>query len=96
MKFIELKDLNAGDSLILAWKDDDNMWHPYNVIIRKYDPEIEFVDPDETDLSIPSREFHHVVKGYDINGNKIIELGVWNDVKSCQEWCNFENKIMNL
>lgn len=35
MKFIELKDLNQGDNIILAWRDDDNYWWPYNVIVRK-------------------------------------------------------------
>ena len=32
MKYIELKDFNAGDNIILAWRDDgyDKRYYPYN------------------------------------------------------------------
>lgn len=91
MKFVELKDLNQGDNIILAWRDDDYWW-PYNVIVRK-EKSIEFYDVDEQDLSISLREFFKLDKGKDIFDNQIFEVVVFDSVNECQDWCNFENSI---
>ena len=49
MKYIELKDFNAGDNIILAWRDDgyDKRYYPYNVIVHKYGPKIKLTDPND-------------------------------------------------
>ena len=96
MTYIELKDLNAGDSLILARKNDCvNQYYPFEVKVKK-DKHIVFEDLDEPDEIISYIEFHHIIKGFDINNNKIIEIGVFDSTEECQKWCDFENEIMNL
>ena len=34
-----------------------------------------------------------VIKGFDINSNKLIEIGLFDNIEECQKWCDFENKI---
>lgn len=92
MKYIELKDLDQGDNVILAWRDNDDYWWPYNVIVRK-EKDIEFYDVDEQDLPIPLTEFFKLNKGKDIFGNRVFEVAVFDSVDECQNWCDFENII---
>lgn len=95
MKYIELKDFNAGDNIILAWRDDgyDKRYYPYNVIVHKYGPKIELTEPDDDEEEIHYSEFFHSKKGTDIYGNLIIELAVFDSVKEAQRWCDRENKF---
>lgn len=96
MKYIELKDLTPGDDIILAWKDDYlNQYYPFNAKVRK-GTQIVFEDLDEPDEIISYVEFHHTIKGFDINNNMLIEVGVFDSLEECKGWCDFENKIMNL
>ncbi len=93
MKYIELKDLRPGQELILAWKDDYlNRYYPFNVKVEKGE-KIVFEDLTEPDEIISYIEFFHLVKGFDINGNIVIEMGVFDSLEECITWCNFENKI---
>lgn len=93
MKYIELKDLTPGQEIILAWKDDYlNQYYPFNVKVEK-GKKIVFEDLDEPDEIISYVEFHYLTKGFDLNNNKIIEIGVFDTVEECQKWCDFENKI---
>lgn len=93
MKYIELKDLRPGQKLILAWKDDYlNQYYPFKVKVKKSE-KIVFEDLDEPDEIISYVEFHHTIKGYDINNNKLIEIGIFDNIEECQKWCDFENKI---
>lgn len=93
MKYIELKDLLPGQELILAWKDDYlNQYYPFKVKVEKGE-KIVFEDLDEPDEIISYVEFFHLVKGFDINGNKVIEMGVFDSLDKCKRWCDFENKI---
>ena len=95
MKYIELKDFNAGDNIIIAWRDDgyDKRYYPYNVIVRKYGTKIKLTDPDDDEEEIHYSEFFHSKKGIDISGNLIIELAVFDSVKEAQIWCDRENKF---
>lgn len=93
MKYIELKDLLPGQKLILAWKDDYlNKYFPFKVKVKKYE-KIVFEDLNEPDEIISYIEFYHVIKGFDINSNKLIEIGLFDNIEECQKWCDFENKI---
>ena len=93
MKHNELKDLRPGQELILAWKDDYlNKYYPFKVKVEKGE-KIVFEDLDEPDEIISYVEFHHTIKGFDINNNKLIEIGVFDSIEECQKWCDFENKI---
>lgn len=93
MKFIELKDLNQGDNIILAWRDDHEYWWPYEVEVHK-EKGVEFYDVYEQDLSIPLREFFTLYK--DIFGNRIFEVVVFDSVDECQNYCNFENNMRHI
>ena len=67
MKYIELKDLRPGQELILAWKDDYlNQYYPFKVKVEK-GKKIVFEDLDEPDEIISYVEFHHAIKGFDID-----------------------------
>ena len=93
MKYIELKDLLPGQKLILAWKDDYlNQYCPFKVKVEKGE-KIVFEDLDEPDEIISYVEFHHTIKGFDINNNILIEMGVFDSIEECKKWCDFENKI---
>ena len=93
MKYIELKDLRQGQELILAWKDDyTQKYCPFNVKVKKGE-KIVFEDLEEPDEIISYVEFHHIIKGFDINNNILIEIGVFDSIEECQRWCDFENKI---
>lgn len=93
MKYIELKDLRPGQELILAFKDDYlNKYYPFKVKVEK-GKKIVFEDLEEPDEIISYIEFFHLVKGFDINNNKIVEMGVFDNIEECQKWCDFENKI---
>lgn len=93
MKYIELKDLRPGQEIILALKDDYlNQYYPFNVKVKK-GKQIVFEDLAEPDEIISYVEFFHVTKGFDINNNKIVEIGVFDTIEECQKWCDFENKI---
>ena len=93
MKYIELKDLRPGQELILAWKDSYlNQYYPFKVKVKK-DKKIVFEDLMEPDEIISYVEFHHTIKGFDINNNIVVEMGVFDNLKECQKWCDFENKI---
>lgn len=93
MKYIELKDLIPGQKLILALKDDYlKKYYPFKVKVKKGE-KIVFEDLDEPDEIISYIEFHHVIKGFDINNNILIEIGVFDNTEECQKWCDFENKI---
>lgn len=94
MKFKELKDINSGDNIILAWGGNgyDKTYYPYNVIVHKYGPKIELTEPDDEE-EIHYSEFFHSKKGTDINGNLIIELAVFDSVKEAADWCDRENNF---
>lgn len=95
MKYIELKDLRPGQELILAWKDDYlNQYYPFNVKVEK-GKKIVFEDLAEPDEIISYVEFHHTIKGFDINNNIVIEMGIFDNIEECQKWCDFENKIIS-
>ena len=95
MKYIELKDLRPGQELILAWKDDYlNQYYPFKVKVKKGE-KIVFEDLIESDEIISYVEFHHVIKGFDINNNILIEIGVFDSTEECKKWCDFENKIIS-
>lgn len=70
MKYVELKDFNAGDNIILAWRDNgyDKRYYPYNVIVHKYGPKIKLTEPDNDEEEIHYSEFFHSKKGTDISG----------------------------
>lgn len=93
MKYIELKDLRPGQELILAWNDNYlKKYYSFKVKVEKCE-KIVFEDLEEPDEIISYVEFHHVIKGFDINNNKIIEIGVFDNIEECKRWCDFENKI---
>ena len=95
MKYIEIKDLTPGDNIILAWADGYlHQYYPFKVKVEKGE-KIVFEDLDEPDEIISYVEFHHTIKGFDINGNKIIEIGVFDNMEECKKWCDFENKIIS-
>ena len=96
MKYIELKDLTPGDNLILAFKDlgYNNKYYPFEVKVEK-GINIIFIDIEEPDEIISYHEFHHLKKGIDINGNTVIELGVFDNMDECKKWCDFENKLID-
>ena len=93
MKYIELKGLRPGQELILAWKDDVmQRYYPFNVKVEK-GKQIVFEDLTEPDEIISYVEFHHTIKGFDINNKILIEIGVFDSLEECQRWCDFENKV---
>ena len=93
MKYIELKDLIPGQELILAFKDDYlKKYYPCNVKVKKCE-KIVFEDIFEPYDRISYVEFFHSIKGFDINNNILIEMGVFNNTEECQKWCDFEIKI---
>ena len=91
MKYIELKDLEQGANIVLAWKDDEGKWWPHEVEVHK-EKGIKFYDIDKC-IPIPLMEFFKSFKGMDKYQNKIFEVAVFDSINECQNWCDRENKF---
>ena len=83
MEYRNIKNFKNNENIILAWKDDNGMWWPYNVITVKNNKTVEFVDPDER-ISIPYREFKH-------SHDEGLFIMVFKSVNECQNWCDSQN-----
>ena len=83
MEYKNIKKFKNDENIILAWKDDEKTWHPYNVITIKNNNKVEFVDPDER-ISIPYKEFKHL-------HDEGLFIMVFESVDECQNWCNTQN-----
>lgn len=83
MEYKNIKKFKNNENIILAWKDDEERWNPYNVITIKNNDKVEFVDPDER-ISIPYKEFKHLQ-------DKDLFIIVFESVDECQNWCNAQN-----
>lgn len=95
MKCVEFRELEAGKDIILAWRDGDDIYHPFHVITKKGTPRVRLTDINDKNNYIAFDEFFHTIKGYDKNGI-VKELWVFDNVEECQKWCDFENEIRKL
>ena len=95
MKFIELKDLNIRDKLIVAVKKDSE-YCPYIVKVVKDTYWIYFQNLNFKSINLDIKNFFHLYKGVDINKQKVYEIGVFDSIEECQKWCDFENEIRKL
>lgn len=83
MEYKNIKRFKNNENIILAWKDDENKFWPYNVVVLKNNDKVIFTDPGE-DLSIPYKEFKHT-------HDDGLFMMVFDSVSECQDWCDRQN-----
>ena len=94
MKFTEIKDLEAGDNIVITYIDiTDNYWDPYIVTVKKDGPEITLIDPDLKHISFSIGNCYHLIKGKDINDHVMIDLAVFDNITEAYNWCKENNEF---
>ena len=84
--YVNVLDLKDDANIILGWIDEDGDAYPYNVIVKKHNDDVVFVNPDDDRDILAWNAFINIE---DKNNPKV---AVFKNIKEAEKVCNYYNE----
>lgn len=91
----KLEDFKDGENTLLAWIDEDGYAKPMNVIVKKHDKEVVFVNPDDDRDIMDWKQFANSTDD-SFREEKNPAVAAFDNEKEAKRFCDFYNDIVDM